>query len=207
MTVGEEIYQCDIVGGEPIIERLNPMKVRIFKSGYSNRIEDADMIILEDYWNPGRIYDTYYDVLKPKDIKFLESYPDHFSEGDIDSMDNIDERYGFVNANMVSDVIEDGTLFFDPLGEYSDSISHELLPYDLNGNIRVMRVYWKSRRKIKKIKFYDPVTGDEDFTFMPESYIVNEMAGEEEETFWINEAWEGTKIGKDIYVNIRPKVI
>jgi hypothetical protein len=24
MIVGEEIYQCDIVGGEPIIERLNP---------------------------------------------------------------------------------------------------------------------------------------------------------------------------------------
>ena len=49
MAVGEEIYQCDIVGGEPVIERLNPLKVRIFKSGYSNRIEDADMIIIEDY--------------------------------------------------------------------------------------------------------------------------------------------------------------
>lgn len=207
MTVGEELYQCDIVGGEPIIERLNPMKVRIFKSGYSNKIEDADMIILEDYWNPGRIYDTYCDVLKPKDIKFLESYPDHFSEGAVDSMDNIDERYGFVNSNMASDIIEDSTVFFDPFGEYSDSISHELLPYDLNGNIRVMRVYWKSRRRIKKIKFYDPVTGDEDFTFMPETYTTNEMAGEEEETFWVNEAWEGTKIGKDIYVNIRPRVI
>ena len=70
-------------------------------------------------------------------------------------MDNIDERYGFVNVNMASDVIETSTMYFDPFGEYSDSISHELLPYDLSGNIRVMRVYWKSRRKIKKIKFYD----------------------------------------------------
>ena len=207
MIIGEEIYQCDIVGGEPVIEKLNPMKVRIFKSGYSNRIEDADMIILEDYWSPGKIYDTYYDSLKPKDIKYLEEYTEHFSQGAVDSMDNIDERFGFVNANMVSDVIEDSTLFFDPFGEYSDSISHELLPYDMNGNIRVMRVYWKSRRKIKKIKFYDKVTGEEDFTFRPETYIANESEGEEEETFWINEAWEGTKIGKDIYVNIRPRVI
>ena len=50
MTVGEEIYQCDIVGGEPVIERVNPLKIRVFKSGYSNRIEDADVIIIEDYW-------------------------------------------------------------------------------------------------------------------------------------------------------------
>lgn len=37
MAVGEEIYQCDIVGGEPVIEKLNPMKVRIFKSGFSTK--------------------------------------------------------------------------------------------------------------------------------------------------------------------------
>ena len=207
MTVGEEIYQCDIIGGEPVIERLNPMKVRIFKSGYSNRIEDADMIILEDYWSPGRIYDTYYDVLKPKDIKYLETFPDHFSQGAVDSMDNIDERYGFVNAHMISDVIADSTMFFDPFGQYSDTISNELLPFDMNGNVRVIRVYWKSRRKIKKIKFYDPQTGEEDFTFMPETYTPNEARGEEEQSFWVNEAWEGTKIGQDIYVNIRPRVI
>lgn len=207
MTVGEEIYQCDIVGGEPVIERLNPMKVRIFKSGYSNRIEDADMIILEDYWSPGRIYDTYYDVLKPKDVKYLETFPGHFSQGAVDSMDNIDERYGFVNAHMISDVIADSTMFFDPFGQYSDTVSNELLPFDMNGNVRVIRVYWKSRRKIKKIKFYDPQTGEEDFTFMPETYTPNEARGEEEQSFWVNEAWEGTKIGQDIYVNIRPRVI
>ena len=63
LIVGEEIYQCDIVGGEPVIERVNPLKIRVFKSGYSNKIEDADMIILEDYWSPGRVIDTYYDVL------------------------------------------------------------------------------------------------------------------------------------------------
>lgn len=207
LTVGEEIYQCDIVGGEPVIQRLNPKKVRIFKSGYSNRIEDADMIILEDYWSPGRVIDTYGQVLTKKDMEYIESFPDHFSQGAVDKMDNIDERYGFVNSHMITDTIADSTLFFDPLGQYSDSVSNELLPYDLNGNIRVIRVYWKSRRKIKKIKYYDPETGEEEFTFMPESYIPNEYKGEEEETFWVNEAWEGTKIGQEIYVNMRPRVV
>jgi hypothetical protein len=96
---------------------------------------------------------------------------------------------------MISDVIADSTMFFDPFGQYSDTVSNELLPFDMNGNVRVIRVYWKSRRKIKKIKFYDPQTGEEDFTFMPETYTPNEARGEEEQSFWVNEAWEGTKIG------------
>ena len=207
LTVGEEIYQCDIIGGEPQVYRLNPMKVRIFKSGTSDRIEDADMIVLEDYWNPGKIYDVYCDSLSKKDFKTLEDYANRFGHSSTDSMDNIDERDGFVNSHMISDTIADSTMFFDPFGEYAESIGQELLPYDMNGNIRVIRVYWKSRKKIKKIKFYDPETGEEDFTFMPESYLPNEWKGEEEKAFWVNEAWEGTKIGEDIYVNIRPRAV
>lgn len=71
LTVGEEIYQCDIVGGEPTIERVNPLKIRVFKSGYSNRIEDADMIIIEDYWSPGKVIDVFGEVLTPKDMKYI----------------------------------------------------------------------------------------------------------------------------------------
>ena len=63
-------------------------------------------------------------------------------------MGNVDERYGFINTNMLSEEV-DSTVFFDPLGEYSSGITNELVPFDLNGNVRVIRVYWKSRRKIK----------------------------------------------------------
>jgi hypothetical protein len=81
------------------------------------------------------------------------------------------------------------------------------LPYDMNGNIRVLRVYWKSRRKIKKVKSYDPETGEEEFNFYPENYIIDPDKGEEEQIFWVNEAWEGVKIGKDTYVNMRPRPV
>ena len=207
MAVGEEMYQCDIVGGEPTIERLNPLKVRIFKSGYSNKIEDADMIIIEDYWSPGKVIDTYYDVLSKKDIEYIEKLPDHVGQAAVDSMDNVDERYGYVNNNMVGEEISTDGFYFDPFNLFSDSTSNSLLPYDLAGNLRVLRVYWKSRRRIKKVKSYDPETGEEIYNFYPETYIINKDAGEEEQIFYINEAWEGTKIGTDIYVNMRPRVI
>lgn len=206
MTVGEEIYQCDIIGGEPTVEKLNPLKVRIFKSGYSNRIEDADMIVIEDYWSPGRVIDTYYDVLTKKDMEYIEKLPDHIGQAATDSMDNIDDRYGFVNNQMISDEISTEGFFWDPLGGY-DGINNSLLPYDVAGNLRVLRVYWKSRRRIKKVKSYDPETGEEVFNFYPETYVIDKDAGEEEQIFYINEAWEGTKIGTDIYVNMRPRVV
>lgn len=207
MAIGEEIYQCDIVGGEPIIERVNPLKIRVFKSGYSNKIEDADIIIIEDYWSPGKVIDTYYDVLSKKDMEYIESIPDHASQASIDSMDNIDERFGFVNNNMVGEEMSSNGFYFDPFNLFSDSISNSLLPYDLAGNLRVLRMYWKSRRKIKKVKSYDLDTGEEIYNFYPETYIINEDLGEEEQIFYVNEAWEGTKIGTDIYVNMRPRVI
>lgn len=207
VTVGEEMYQCDIVGGEPIIERLNPLKVRVFKSGYSNKIEDADMIIIEDYWSPGRVIDTYHDVLSKKDIEYIENIPDHIGQASIDSMDNIDERFGYVNNHMVGEEISTDGFYFDPFNLFSDSISNSLLPYDLAGNIRVLRMYWKSRRRIKKVKSYDPETGEEVYNFFPETYIIDKDNGEEEQIFYINEAWEGTKIGTDIYVNMRPRVV
>ena len=206
MAVAEEIYQCDIVGGEPTIERLNPLKVRIFKSGYSNKIEDADMIIIEDYWSPGRVIDTFYDVLTKKDMEYIEKMPDHIGQSGVDSMDNIDDRYGFVSNTMIGDEISTENLFWDPLGGY-DGVGNSLLPYDLAGNLRVLRVYWKSKRRIKKVKSYDPMTGEEVFNFYPETYVINKDAGEEEQIFYINEAWEGTKIGSDIYVNMRPRIV
>ena len=207
MTVGEEIYQCDIVGGEPTIEKINPLKIRVFKSGYSNRIEDAGMIVIEDYWSPSRVIDTFYDSLSRKDIEYIEKTQGNVSGGTTDSMDNVDERQGFVNRVFVGEeaTMQDG-FFWDPIGN-ADSINSNLTPFDTLGNIRVIRVYWKSLRKIKKVKSYDPMTGEELFSFYPETYILKKDQGEEEEIFWINEAWEGTKIGSDIYVNMRPRVI
>ena len=204
MIVGEEIYQCDIIGGEPVLQKLNPMKVRIFKSGYSNQIEDADIIIIEDYLSPGKIIDMYYEDLTEKDIKYLEELPDTIGETNKDSMDNVDPRAGFVYHTMVSDTFNDG-FYFDPLNE--TGMDGSLLPYDLQGNVRVLKVYWKSRRKIKKVKSYDLETGEVTYNFYPETYVLNEALGEEEEIFFINEAWEGTKIGEKIYVNIRPRVV
>ena len=202
--VGEEIYACDIVGGEPTFERINPIKLRGFSSGYSNRIEDFDIITIEDYWSVGKIYDTFGEELSAVDMKYLEELP-HTSKAD--NMDNIDERknFLFVDSPINSGVYGEG-IMIDSLQLFTGVTegNNYIDPY---GNIKVLRVYWKSRRKIKRVKSYDQETGEATYAFYPETYIINKDLGEEEKIFWINEAWEGTKIGDKIYVNMRPRIV
>lgn len=212
-AVGEEIYQCDIRGGEPTFEKVNPLKIRIYKSGYSSKVEDADMIAIEDYWQPGKIIDTFYEEIASLSAedrnKLQELLDNNIASGasNADSMDNIDERNGFINMSLVGEDAVAAGYYFDPMGLFSDGVDESMMPYDIAGNVRVLRVYWKSRRKIKKVKSYDPISGEETFGFYPETYIIDKDKGEEETIFWVNEAWEGTKIGKDIYIGMRPRTV
>lgn len=221
LTVGEEIYQCDIVGGEPVVKKLNPKKVRVYRSGHSNKIEDADIIIIEDFWSPGAVLDAYYDQLSKRDIDYLENLPNYLGQGN-GSMGIPDMRNGLVPRTMLDDRITFNTtseFLFDPIN--GDWNVNNFLPYDTDGNIRVMQMFWKSRRKIQKVKSYDPETGEETFSFFSETYVPDKTKGEESETMWINEAWEGTLIGGHnadfenhstdgtygIFVNIRPRPV
>lgn len=215
LICSREVYQCGISGGEPFITKLNPLKLRSFRSGYSNRIEDADVIIYEDYWSPARIIDTYYDELSTKDVKWLsDSLPDYGGQGPLGAAGNYNEAYPFINAHGIYGengiIVDDHSglgAIYDDLQTMVGGLGSDLLPYDVAGNVRVLRVWWKSRRKILIVKSFDPITGEENLDFYPETYIPDEDAGETSEAVWVNEEWEGTKIGEDIYVGIRPCLV
>lgn len=203
LAVNEAIFQCSIEGGEPVLKKLNPLKVHVYGNGASNRIEDADMVVIEDYWQIGRILDTYGDQLTAKDIKMLEDLQGQSSHRDDDKYaeygDPLTEFMYGEYANQMSDG-DFGHCFTD--GTYFSQ-----LPYDIDGNVRVLQVYWKSFKKIKKVKSYDPATGKVEYNFYPESYIIDKDKGEEEQVFYINEAWQGVMIGsgeRAIYVNLGP---
>lgn len=198
IATGEELYQVELVSGEPVVRKINPKKAHIFRSGYSNRVEDADIIVLEDYWSPGQIIDNFYDKLTEADIKKIDRF---FEDVANDDDENGDGKYHMYGKQMISEVFEEDKT--DPR-KFFVKQSEQLMPYDMDGNIRVIRMYWKSKKKIKRIKRYNQQTGEPEYYIRSEFYKPNEVMGEEEEVYWINEAWQGTLIGKDIYVDIRP---
>lgn len=198
LIMGEEIYKCDIIGNEPVLEKLNPLKVHTVRSGNSNKIEDSDLIIIEDHWSPGRIIDTFYEELKGIDIDKITEFTNKTSAQDNYSDD--DENHLLLRDNLENNIESylglaeiNGHMF---TSDYVDS----------TGNMRVLQVLWRSQKKIKKIKYYDEF-GETQEKIESEEYIIDKGRGEEETIYWINEWWEGYKIGRDIYIRMRPRQI
>jgi len=196
----EEIYQCDIVSNEPTFEKLNNLKVHSVRSGNSSKIEDSDLIVIEDHWAPGKIIDYYYDELKASEIDLITDYNTSGSGGKGTYVTD-DENHLLLRDTQES--ILNGYLNIAEINGHQFNNQY----IDYAGNLRVLRIYWRSQKQIYKLKFYDELTGEPDFKFVSEEYIPNPDLGEEVTSYWVNEWWEGTKIGKDIYIRMRPKPV
>jgi len=148
-----------------------------------------------------KCHDAYYDEIKPEDIDYILDYSTVSSTGSYsDDGDNHTLLRDALNTGLggtydtIFNLAEINGHFFG--SNYTDE----------TGNIRVLKVFWKSIKQIKQVKYYDEF-GAEQYKVMSEEYIPNKDLGEEVKTMWVNEWWEGVKIGKDIYLNIRPRKI
>ena len=198
LVMAEEMYQTEISNSEPTFELLNPLKVYTYRNSMSEKIEDSDMIVIEDHWSPGKIIDKWHEDLKPADIEEISKLGVHAQTDGSGSYTDDDSHHLYIRAQLENPI--DGYLGFGSALGHTYSKNY-VDPY---GNVRVFRVYWKSYRKMLKIKYYDEV-GDVQYDLRTEEYIVDTDRGEEiDKTLWVPEWWEGTKIGKDIYINMRP---
>lgn len=204
----EEGYLCDIIHGNPIFEKLNPLKTYVIQHGYSNRYEDASVIVIDDYWSPGRAVDTYHADLKEKDIDYIlnngKTNPQGGRELDGDRFkEDIDDREGILLARNNISTLTDN---LDMIQDAFQGFTYRNTYFDTNGNIRVLRVFWRSYKKIQMIKWYDE-DGEEQVKYRNEDYVPNTALGEESETRWVSQWWQGVKIGKNVYVDMRPRPI
>jgi len=195
LIAGEEIACIEEVCGDIVVRKCSPLNVFTLNSPYSNKIEDSEIIVEYGYGTVGSVIDQFYEYLTPQEIDKLEA-------GDGNSLFNyggarqmltrdlsIDERFGELNGQLF---IPSELSAFTMGGGY-----------DAYGNVRVLKVVWKSRRKIGKLTYFDEY-GNEQSELVPEDYNPVKELGENVEWMWINEWWEGHKIGNDIYCKIRP---
>lgn len=209
IAVNEEIYRCDVVNGEPFVERVDPNHLITLGMGDSNKIEDASVLIYWRYRSVSAITDDYYDVLTDKDVKYLDNLS--FAQ---DKISNMTGYSGNAQFNYDRVLIDGGH------APYGDAVLHNQLNFqrvlednnisnivNQRGDIREIKLYWKSKRKIKKVKKYNIEDGTYDYQMYNENYIINKDLGEEEEILYINEAWEATQIGDAIRINMRPRLI
>ena len=190
---GEEIMYCGVLGGNPVMRRVNPMNLYTM-GGNSMYIEDADIIVEYGYKSVGQVVDDYWEELSEDDIDFLERGKTDASSGGggigLNRDISVYDYYGEQGALSIFHPNEMGTRTFSGA-------------FDTYGNVRVLKVCWRSRRKIGELTYFDE-DGQEQKDWVPEDYKVNKDLGETVKWIWVNEWMEGTKIADHIYTVMRP---
>jgi hypothetical protein len=191
---GEEIMYCGVLGGNPVMRRVNPMNLYTM-GGNSMYIEDADIIVEYGYKSIGQVIDDYWDTLTPADIDFLENGKVDASLGTgggigLNRDISVYDYYGEQGAMNIFHPNEMGTRTFAGA-------------FDTYGNVRVLKVCWRSRRKIGELTYFDE-DGQEQKDYVPEDYRPRKELGETVKWIWVNEWMEGTKIADHIYTLLRP---
>lgn len=179
-----EIYFVGIESNTPVCENVNPLDFDFDKNPDLDFIQDSQWASHTKYCTPSEIIDTYYDDL---------------SENDVDMLDR-----GGMGGSMGASILPEGpaTGPLIPVTYSNPNLGNTMR----NGFIRVTRVEWKSLRKIGFLTYYDDELTSQE-KIVDETYKAVKENGETVEWAWINEVWEGTKIGKDIYVRIKPKTV
>lgn len=198
LLYGQAIINTDCINGKPYAEREDPKTLYWNKSEQYCYIDDADAVIKEVYMPLGKVIDHYYEFLSEGDIKKLEAKKDSLSnkEWRLGQMWEQDGKTGSV-ISPANDAI---TVYGDnetPAGKGFSGY------YNDRGEVRVCELRWKSLKKVGKVTYFDE--DGENETWVDENYVPEET--DIIKWHWINEAWEITRIGDDIFVKEGPRKV
>lgn len=185
LIASKEIYYTGIESNEPICEVVNPLDFDYDKDPDIDFIQDSQWAAHTKYCTPSQIIDYFYKDLTAEEVAKIDA----------------GELYGIGYKSSLPERPAIDVVPTTYSGDFGLDRSN-----DKTGYIRVVRCEWKSLRKIGYLKYYDENL-EEQSKIVDETYIAQKDLGEEVEWVWINEVWEGTKIGDDIYVRIRPKTV
>lgn len=175
------------LNGRLCIKILNPLGVFYHKSPDVKYIQNGDYAGYRTRMSVADILDTYKNLSKA-DIKKLTT--DHTLSETAPGSEMV---YNFAHTTL-EHMGHPGS--FEE-GQYGYAAMHDLDVY---------HVEWRSQRKVGFLTYLDEA-GAEQTTIVDESFKLNNRLNPNIislEWDWIPEIWEGTRIGRDIYVDIRP---
>ena len=189
LIASEEIYSVDEVANSVKLRRCNPLEVHFVLPPNTDQIDSADKIYERNRMSVSQIIDEFYDELTQTQIDELENFKTgnnsiyNFSLGG----PTVDEYFGSAGVPVVNSIYD-----FDEA-----SLQH---------GIDVHRVRWKSHKKVGILHYIDLDTQQEQEILVDEFYKENkDNPNEWVEWMWINEYWEGVRIGRDMYLKVRPR--
>lgn len=195
LTTAECVMFCGMVGSYPVTRVVQDTSFYTLGSGSSNKMEDAEIKVEFQYLPLAQVIDSYHELLPEEAVNKLET--DWGVKGATNNT--------HINTSDIYSYGSNSGLYSGTLGVFSDAeMSSNRGFVNSRGEIRVAVVNWKSRKLIYKVKYRDEF-GQPQYKWTDEHYMIQEENGEElVKKIWINDEWEGTLIGEDIYVQMRP---
>lgn len=183
LITGTEVYWVGIIDGEPVLDVVNPVYFHHDKNPDLKYIEDSAWAWRDFFIPAADVYDKWGSVLTPDQIEKIEQMKGGFGDMTVNNSPvGIPIRYT---------ATDDGTGW----RAYNDSS---------NTFVHVIHCEWKSLKKIGFLRFIDE-NGEEQETIVDETFKPRKELGQEIDWRWINVVWESTRIGRDIFVNVREK--
>lgn len=215
--VAEEIYWIGTVNGETVLECVNPINFVGDKSYDITYLDEGELGIRGELMSHSNIIDRYREFLTEDEIKDIDQNKVYDANPALNLQNSMIDYgdFSFVPYNESSEnfrfpLVGSGTPgIFDPITEYltSGMGSGGGLNNRFKKHILVLHAEWMSKRRICTLHFFDE-EGNPDTIFLDGEFELEKWMEDEgwtAEYTWINEVWEGTKIGDKIYCKIQPK--
>lgn len=182
----EEIYRVDLFGSQVSVQKKNPLEIYFLLPHNSTKIDDAECIVEETWMSYSQIIDEFRSELTDDEVYEIEQFS--LTGGTFGGIYNASQRLQILDVDDIDNI------------EYSFGYS-----FDSRGNIRILKAVWKSKKKIGIVTYFDEQLGEDVEVVVDELY--KPAKHEKVKWEWINEYWEGVKIGNSIYKKIQPCAI
>jgi len=209
---GEEAAWVGVRNNQPVVDVLNSLGLFYDKSPEVKYIQDGRFAGYRTMMTTGDVIDRWIDELSEDDLTKLEG-PMQGINGVRDDL--VGKEMNYHNVDLYYE-------YMSRMGDYG--FEEGSYGRAQNGDhVLVTHVEWKSMRKVYFVTYVNEF-GDKQKDIYSEEFEIPSHFREEKknlgptktkkvwtdgvsviEEAWIPEVWEGTRIGDDIYVGIRPK--
>lgn len=151
-----------------------------------------------------------YERVSPLEIDFDKSpNVDFVEDGEwvirrqLLTVSDVVDRYYDELTNNDHEELERRTHWVTPFSMYNYLQSEFTTHNTYSGKVPVYHVQWKGRIPVRTIEYTDPLTGEvETMTIDEDTPLSDNMRVIKSE--WVNEVYEGTRIGDNIFTRMRP---
>jgi hypothetical protein len=185
LVTDREIYFVDhkSIDEDPYVRRVNPMY-------FFHSTDDEATFLGEHEW----VMEVQYLTIP----QIIDEFKDELTSGDMEKLQDMADNFGVppgVDQGFISDY-ETGARTGEDCGPYGIS------DYSTLGKVAVFRTRWLS---VRPLKFTKTPSKHEEGVFF--THLVSDAdkpkKDDEIEIKYVNDVWEGVRIGSDIYVRCR----